>query len=169
MKLGILHFAEVNLTMPLKQIVKDEGLDILDNVATLADGTLSWDDAQAVIDLVVGTSFNKANRGDALKKINEIVGNSKSTRVPSSGYITKPDLSDITGFSNLSRANAKTPYQGGGGLRPRWKDSKGNIYEWDSQHGAMEVYNKNGRHIGEFDYKTGVQTKPADSTRRVEP
>ena len=153
----------------LKQIVKDEGLDILDNVATLADGTLSWDDAQAVIDLVVGTSFNKANRGDALKKINEIVGNSKSTRVPSSGYITKPDLSDITGFSNLSRANAKTPYQGGGGLRPRWKDSKGNIYEWDSQHGAMEVYNKNGRHIGEFDYKTGVQTKPADSTRRVEP
>ena len=38
-----------------------------------------------------------------------------------------------------------------------------------SQHGALEKYNKNGRHLGEFDYRSGTQTKPADSTRWVEP
>lgn len=33
--------------------------------------------------------------------------------------------------------------------RKRWKDDKGNIYEWDYQHGAVEKYNKNGTHLGE--------------------
>ena len=84
-------------------------------------------------------------------------------------YTPKPDISEITGFQGLRRAKPKTPVQGGGGLRSRWKDSKGNIYEWDSQHGALEKYNKNGRHLGEFDYRSGTQTKPADSTRWVEP
>jgi hypothetical protein len=63
----------------LKQIVKDEGLDILDNVLTLADGTLSWDDGKAIIDLVVGTSLNGASKGKALEKINEIVGGKSTT------------------------------------------------------------------------------------------
>lgn len=49
------------------------------------------------------------------------------------------------------------------------KDAEGNIYEWDSQHGSIEKYNKRGKHLGEFDFKTGVQTKAADPTRRVEP
>lgn len=45
----------------------------------------------------------------------------------------------------------------------------GKIYEWDSQHGTVEVYDKTGRkHLGEFDSVTGEQTKPADPTRRVE-
>jgi filamentous hemagglutinin len=38
---------------------------------------LSWDDALAVIDLVVGSSLNGASKGKALEKINEIVGNGK--------------------------------------------------------------------------------------------
>ncbi|WP_134705485.1 MULTISPECIES: colicin E3/pyocin S6 family cytotoxin [unclassified Rahnella] len=48
--------------------------------------------------------------------------------------------------------------------------SKGcRIYEWDSQHGTVEVYDKSGRnHLGEFNPETGFQTKPADSSRRVE-
>jgi len=61
------------------------------------------------------------------------------------------------------------PLQGGGGLRKRWKDKKGNIYEWDSQHGAVEKYNKRGKHQGVFDPATGDQTKAADKTRTVEP
>nr|WP_243647943.1 colicin E3/pyocin S6 family cytotoxin [Cricetibacter osteomyelitidis] len=63
----------------------------------------------------------------------------------------------------------KTPFQGGSSLRARWKDKDGRIYEWDSQHGALEVYNKRGKHLGEFDYKTGNQTKPADPKRTIEP
>ncbi|WP_218565491.1 colicin E3/pyocin S6 family cytotoxin [Actinobacillus lignieresii] len=33
----------------------------------------------------------------------------------------------------------------------------------------IEKYNPKGKHLGEFNYKTGEQTKNADPTRRVEP
>ena len=83
----------------LKQIVKDEGLDILDNVMTLADGTLSWDDAKAVIDLVVGTSLNGASKGKALEKINEIVGNKTISR--SSGPIFRTTAEAVVEATRL--------------------------------------------------------------------
>lgn len=70
---------------------------------------------------------------------------------------------------SLTRAKPKTPVQGGGGLRNRWKDKEGNIYEWDSQHGTLEKYNKRGGHLGEFDPRTGDQLKPPDPTRTIEP
>lgn len=57
-------------------------------------------------------------------------------------YVPRPDVSDITGVDGLKRDRPKTPVQGGGGLRPRWKDEMGNIYEWDSYHGELEKYNK---------------------------
>ncbi|MBU1218214.1 hypothetical protein KKF97_00250, partial [Myxococcota bacterium] len=41
-------------------------------------------------------------------------------------------------FPDLTIVKRKTPVQGGGGLRKRWKDKEGNIYEWDSQHGRLE-------------------------------
>ncbi len=72
-------------------------------------------------------------------------------------------------FPKLKIAKRKTTVQGGGGLRKRWKDKDGNIYEWDSQHGTVEKFNKRGRHLGEFDSTTGDQLKPADPTRRVDP
>ncbi|MDP8084269.1 hemagglutinin repeat-containing protein, partial [Pasteurella atlantica] len=84
-------------------------------------------------------------------------------------YFTKPKTEEITGFENLVKARRKTLLQGGAGKRARWKDQDGNIYEWDSQHGALEKYNKRGKHLGEFDYKTGKQLKSADKKRRVEP
>ncbi|WPO45531.1 colicin E3/pyocin S6 family cytotoxin [Pseudomonas sp. S1Bt23] len=75
----------------------------------------------------------------------------------------------LPAFPDAVRVRSKTPVTGGGGLRPRWVDRTGNIYEWDRQHGALEKYNKRGRHQGEFDYVTGKQTKDADKGRRVEP
>jgi cytotoxic domain protein len=74
----------------------------------------------------------------------------------------------LKGFPGLTKDKRKTPNQGGGGLRKRWKDKKGNIYEWDSRHGALEKYDKQGWHLGQFDYITGKQTKPADKTRRIQ-
>ena len=74
-------------------------------------------------------------------------------------YIPAPK--EIKGIPGLNHAKPKTSVQGGGGLRKRWKDKKGNIYEWDSQHGAVEKYNKRGKHQGEFDPATGAQTKAA--------
>jgi RHS repeat-associated protein len=82
------------------------------------------------------------------------------------GYKSPPK--DLDAYPDARKAKSKTPRKGGG-LRKRWKDPKGKIYEWDSQHGTVEVYDKNGKHIGEFDPKTGKQTKPANKKRKVEP
>jgi hypothetical protein len=80
-----------------------------------------------------------------------------------------PPPADLPGVPGVERVRPKTPVRGGGGLRRRWKDQGGNIYEWDSQHGRLEKYNGNGRHLGEFDPYTGEQMNPADPNRRVEP
>lgn len=52
------------------------------------------------------------------------------------------------------------------GPRKRW-ESKKRIYEWDYQHGAVEVYNWEGDHLGEFDINTGKQTSRAKPERRT--
>jgi len=85
-------------------------------------------------------------------------------------YHTAPEgTPPLPAFPDAKRAPRKTAIQGGGQLRARWKDSKGKIYEWDSQHGTVEVYDRSGRnHLGEFNHITGEQTKPADPTRKVE-
>jgi hypothetical protein len=90
-----------------------------------------------------------------------------SLSVFGSSYHPKPDF--LPAFSDAKWARSKTPIKGGGGLRPRWKSRDGTIYEWDFQHGAVEKYNKRGKHLGEFNHETGTQNKPADPTRTVEP
>jgi hypothetical protein len=80
-----------------------------------------------------------------------------------------PKSGQLPGLPDASPVSRKTPVQGGGGLRPRWKDPKGNIYEWDSQHGEVEGYNPRGIHQGAFDPISGAKIKEADPTRRIEP
>ncbi|WLH01573.1 colicin E3/pyocin S6 family cytotoxin [Pseudomonas beijingensis] len=75
----------------------------------------------------------------------------------------------LIAFPDAVRTDRKTRVKGGGALRKRWKTLKGTILEWDSQHGTVEMYNKRGLHLGEYDPTTGEQTKPADKTRSVEP
>jgi len=75
----------------------------------------------------------------------------------------------LPAFPDARGAKKKTTVMGGGSLRSRWKDPIGRIYEWDSQHGTVEIYDRSGRkHLGEFNPVTGEQTKPADPTRKVE-
>lgn len=74
----------------------------------------------------------------------------------------------LPAFPDAKSAPLKTAVRGGGKKRRRWKDRSGKIYEWDSQHGAIELYTKQGKHLGEFNPETGEQTKPADPSRRVE-
>jgi hypothetical protein len=85
---------------------------------------------------------------------------------PGGNYYQPPRT--LKAFPRARRADRKT-WMSGGRKRFRWKDDKGAIYEWDSQHGRVEVYNKRGAHQGEFDPNTSAQTKPADPTRRVDP
>jgi hypothetical protein len=79
-----------------------------------------------------------------------------------------PAPKGLTAFPDAVKVVFKTKVQGGGGTRRRWKDGKGRIYEWDSQHGAVEMYDKQGKHLGEYDPLTGEQTKPAKPGRKVE-
>lgn len=85
------------------------------------------------------------------------------------GHEYYPAPKGLAAFPDAQVATRKTPVKGGGGLRKRWKARDGSIFEWDSQHGAVEKYNKRGKHLGEFNPETGEQTKPADNTREVEP
>lgn len=68
---------------------------------------------------------------------------------------------DLIAFPDAKRVKSKSSVRGGGKARRRWQDSKGQIYEWDSMHGTVELYNKQGKHLGEFDPVSGKQTQPA--------
>lgn len=82
------------------------------------------------------------------------------------GYHLPPK--GLSAFPDAVKAPSKTKVQGGGGTRKRWKDRKGRIFEWDSQHGTVEMYDKQGKHLGEYDPDTGEQTKPPNPGRRIE-
>ncbi|SER96767.1 S-type Pyocin [Pseudomonas sp. NFACC02] len=76
-----------------------------------------------------------------------------------------PAPKGLTAFPDAARDKPKSSVQGSAKKRARWKDSKGRIYEWDSQHGAVEMYDKQGKHLGEYNPETGEQTKPAKPGR----
>jgi hypothetical protein len=79
------------------------------------------------------------------------------------GYHVAPDV--LPAFPDAVSVRPKSAVQGGGKKRDRWKDGKGRIYEWDFQHGAVEIYDKQGKHLGEFNAETGEQNKPAKPGR----
>ena len=78
-----------------------------------------------------------------------------------------PPPENVPGFPEAERVRPKTG-MGGKKKRARWVDKEGRIIEWDYAHGSVEVYDAQGRHLGEFDTE-GRQVKEADPTRRVEP
>ncbi|MNG98777.1 Cytotoxic [compost metagenome] len=52
--------------------------------------------------------------------------------------------------------------------RKVFKDDYENIYyTWDSLHGELEVFNKNGRHLGAACPQTGILIKPPVKGRRI--
>ncbi|MHC8411605.1 colicin E3/pyocin S6 family cytotoxin [Pseudomonas sp. Hz4] len=74
----------------------------------------------------------------------------------------------LPAFPDAFPVKSKSSVQGGGGKRSRWKDRKGRIYEWDSKTGAIEIYDKQGKHLGEFNHETGEQIDPAKPGRTTE-
>ncbi len=72
-----------------------------------------------------------------------------------------PPPKDLPGFPGARPAKPL-------GNRKRWTDSDGNILEWDSRHGEIEMYDRTGKtHKGGFDPKTGNQIsdpKPGRTT-----
>lgn len=82
-------------------------------------------------------------------------------------YIPSPK--SLKAFPEATLVKSKTKIQGGRGLRRRWKDPDGTIYEWDSRHGRVEKYNSRGDHLGEFDPETGERINPPNPDYKVEP
>ena len=75
----------------------------------------------------------------------------------------------LAAFPDFRLVRSKTPTRGGGTLRRRWKGPDGRIAEWDSLHGALELYSARGRHLGEYDPVSGIQLKAANPRYSVEP
>lgn len=80
-----------------------------------------------------------------------------------------PPPANLPAFPDARHAKPRTAVKGGGALRKRWKDSEGRIYEWDSRHGTVELFDPRGKHLGEFDPNTGRQLKPANPHYTVDP
>jgi len=71
----------------------------------------------------------------------------------------QPPPLTLPGFPNSIPAKRKAG-------RKRWLDDNGDILEWDSQHGEVEVYDKTGKkHKGGYDPDTGEQTSDPVSGR----
>ena len=96
-------------------------------------------------------------------------GNSNPAPTPTPAKRTVPTRvpppSTLPGMPGARKVTPKSPVQGGGGKRARWEDGK-NIYEWDSQHGEVEKYDKQGKHLGAYDPNTGAQLKGPVSGRK---
>ena len=74
----------------------------------------------------------------------------------------------LKAFSDAKSVKSKTFIPNTNKRRRRWKDAN-YIYEWDYQHGTVEKYNRNGKHLGEYNPLTGEKLKPADLKRTIEP
>ncbi|WP_256679619.1 S-type pyocin domain-containing protein [Pseudomonas sp. PB120] len=76
-----------------------------------------------------------------------------------------PAPKGLTAFPDAVLSPSKSSVKGGGQKRKRWKDRKGRIYEWDYENGRVELYDKQGKHLGEFDPETGERKKNAEPGR----
>ncbi|MEB0203974.1 colicin E3/pyocin S6 family cytotoxin [Pseudomonas sp. CCC3.1] len=84
-------------------------------------------------------------------------------------YHSPPETEEIVAFPGIKSIPGKTPREGGGSYRRRWIDEKGRrIYEWDSQHGELEVYRaSDGSHLGSYDPITGEQNDLPKKNRNI--
>lgn len=76
-----------------------------------------------------------------------------------------PAPKGLIAFPDAIRVKSKANVKGGGAERRRWKDRKGRIFEWDSLHGTVEIYDKQGKHLGEFSPETGARLEDAKPNR----
>lgn len=51
--------------------------------------------------------------------------------------------------------------------RKRWRTDDGNLYEYDSLHDEIEVYNKRGKHLGVMNL-SGETVKPPVKGRKID-
>ena len=74
-------------------------------------------------------------------------------------YYPAPNVDELPDFPGAKRVKPKNQ-------RKRWVDKKGNIYEWDYQHGEIEIYPKGGSpHMGSYNPRTGESKGPVPNRK----
>ncbi|MCL1624400.1 VENN motif pre-toxin domain-containing protein, partial [Moraxella sp. Tifton1] len=125
----------------IKDIVKKEGFDILDDIKELGNGELTIADAQAVIDLVVGTDLNK---GVKTREITKILSRSPVRNIRE--FFNSPFGSKIENISNSERNRyyqGQSIYKMKKNYGPHLK--AGDQFYLDSLHkDHLEVFDKSG-------------------------
>lgn len=105
--------------------------------------------------------FDIATPSDTLPNVLERKGLPKEEH----GYCEAP--ATLPAFPKAVEVEAKTRNHAGK-LRSRWEDKR-RIYEWDFQHGTVEMYSsKTGKHMGEYNPDTGEMTKGPNKQRKIE-
>lgn len=135
--------------------IPDDPLAIALAAGAAACTLYAFSGAQMAVEGIVETADGVAEAASTL------IQNAQTPAVTASPNPLPPDDDKNDSNQSAKDAKPKTPKQGGkSGKRKRWKDSEGNIYEWDYQHGDVEKYDKRRKHLGSIDPKTGNQTPP---------
>lgn len=87
------------------------------------------------------------------KRKNGAIKNGKEINVP---YVAKPKPCYMDQFEFYKVIDGRKVYRG-----------NGRLYSWDELHGEIEVFNKQGWHLGALDAKTGELIKQARKDRRL--
>lgn len=135
----------------LKQTLKDEGYSLADNLITLSDGTVDWNDAKAIIDIIVGTELNKANQGEAAQKIKEALDKNRPY-IPNRGGVSNMStyMKHNPFGKQLAQISEKTKFQYQGQSVYKVQKNQGLLktddrFYLDAQHkNHLEVFDKNG-------------------------
>jgi hypothetical protein len=147
-------------------LAKSDGPQGLKRLIASALQSAGYGDADAANLLSGGQPVAGAKKARGQK--NDIgVGPSTPPKVGVPHHGPHPAPKTLPGFPDAQPAKRKTPVQGGGGLRKRWKDAKKKrIYEWDSQHGEVEEWDWSGkRHQGSY-APDGTKLKGPDPTKK---
>ena len=102
----------------------------------------------------IGDKFvENSSEYDFLYNATKDISNQQNSKDNIYNYETPPkDIKDV--FPNAENSSNKNQ-------RKRWIDGvNGDIYEWDYQHGDIEIYDKRGKHKGSINPKTKKQKPP---------
>ncbi len=139
-------------------------------VDIIADaGFIAYDLYRILADNIIGDCTNLNTNLEALGAdtagffapgltgLGAIIRTAKTTK-----RVTAISKAESIFWRNLKPHKGKTKSNGKTGKRKR-------LYEWDHTHGEIEVYDRNGKHLGALDPISGKMTKGPEPGRTIDP
>lgn len=143
-----------------KFIFNDGGVSLLDKYITAKENDSNLNNTTYTFPLQVNSGLY------LYRKTKVILDQKERNGVQEYGQKYIPAAKTLPGFPKAKKTAPKTPY-GGGSKRKRWELPKGQILEWDYQHGELEMYSKNGDHLGSYNHLTGEKVKEPVKSRNI--